>query len=165
MKIIFYNTLTRKKEPFVSLKKKEVGIYSCGPTVYNFAHIGNLRAYIFADLLKRTLLFNDIKVKHVLNITDVGHLTSDADEGEDKIILAMKREGKSAQQIAEFYTKAFKKDIKKLNILPPDIWCKATEHIKEQIALVKKLEEKSYTYKTSEGIYFDTNKLKDYGKL
>jgi len=160
-----YNTLTRKREEFVPIKKGQVGMYCCGPTVYNFAHIGNLRSYIFSDVLKRVLKFNNYKVKHVMNITDVGHLTSDADEGEDKMILAMRREGKTAYQIAEFYTKAFKGDIKKLNIIEPDIWCKATEHIKEQIELIEKLEKKGFTYKTSDGIYFDTSKLKDYGKL
>jgi len=140
-------------------------MYCCGPTVYNYAHIGNLRSYIFEDILKRTLLFNNLTVKHVVNITDVGHLTSDADGGEDKMLIAMKREGKSAYDIAEFYTKAFQKDIRKLNIIPPNIWCKATEHLKEQINLVKILEKKGLTYRTSEGVYFDTSKIKDYGKL
>jgi cysteinyl-tRNA synthetase len=160
-----YNTLSRKKEVFKSLKKGQVGIYSCGPTVYSFQHIGNLRSYIFADILKRVLKYNDYKVKHVMNVTDVGHLTSDGDEGEDKIEKAAKKEKKSAWQIAEFYWKDFKQDFQKLNIIEPDIWCKATEHIPEQIALVKKLEKKGYTYKTSDGIYFNTKKFRKYGKL
>ena len=160
-----YNTLTRKKETFKPINPKEVGVYSCGPTVYWYQHIGNLRTYIFSDLLKRTLLFNDYKVKHVMNVTDVGHLTSDADTGEDKMEKAVAKEGKTAQEIADFYLKVFRDDLKKLGILEPSIWCKATEHIKEQIELIKKLEKKGYTYKTSDGIYFDSNKFKGYGKL
>ena len=160
-----YNTLTRKKEIFKPLKYDLVRIYTCGPTVYQYAHIGNLRTYIFEDLLKRVLLYNKYKVKHVMNITDVGHLTSDADTGEDKLEVAKKRERRTAWEIAEFYTKAFKEDIKKLDILLPNIWCKATDHIKEQINLIKLLEKKGFTYKTEDGIYFDTSKLRDYGKL
>ncbi len=159
-----FNTLTRKKEPFVPLKK-EVGLYTCGPTVYNFAHIGNLRSYLFEDLLKRTLLFNNFKVKHVMNITDVGHLTSDSDTGEDKMLKGAQREHKTVWEIADFYTKAFKSDIKKLNIINPNIWCKATDHIKEQIELIKKLEKKGFTYVSGGNVYFDTSKLNDYGKL
>ena len=161
----FYNTLTRKKQVFKPLKKLDVGIYSCGPTVYWYQHIGNFRSYIFSDILKRVLKYNDYNVKHVMNITDVGHLTSDADEGEDKIEKAALKEGKKAEDIADYYFKIFKQDLKKLNIIEPDIWCKATEHIKEQIELIKILEAKGYTYKTSDGIYFDTEKFKDYGKL
>jgi len=163
--IKFYNTLTRKKEEFKPLKNEKVGIYSCGPTVYWYQHIGNLRSYIFSDILKRVLRFNGYKVKQVMNVTDVGHLTSDADTGEDKIEKAARKEGKTAKEISNYYWKVFRQDFKKLNIQEPDIWCKATEHIKEQIALIKKLEEKGYTYKTSDGIYFDTSKFKDYGKL
>jgi len=165
MKLTLFNTLSRKKEPFVPIKKGRVGMYTCGPTVYNYAHLGNLRSYIFEDLLKRTLLFNNFKVRQVMNITDVGHLTSDADAGMDKMLLGAKRENKSVLQIADFYTKAFKEDLTKLNIIPPDIWCKATEHIKEQISLIKKLEKKGFTYSAGGNIYFDTGKLKDYGKL
>ncbi len=165
MVLKLYNTLSRKKEEFKPIKKGEVGMYTCGPTVYWYQHIGNLRSYIFSDILKRVLLWNRYKVKQVMNVTDVGHLTSDADIGEDKMEKAAKKEGKSAWQIAEFYWKIFKEDFKKLNIIGPDIWCKATEHISEQIALIQKLEKKSYTYKTSDGIYFNTSKLKDYGKL
>src|SRR3989344_3677590 len=156
-KLKLFNTLTRKKEIFKPIKDKEAGIYSCGPTVYWYQHIGNLRTYIFSDILKRVLTHNGFNVKHVMNVTDVGHLTSDADEGEDKMEKAARKEGKSAREIADFYLKLFKEDLKKLNIIEPDIWSKATEHIKEQIALIKKLEEKGYTYKTSDGIYFDAS--------
>jgi len=164
-KLFLYNTLTRKKEEFKPIKKGEVGLYTCGPTVYNYAHIGNLRSYLFEDILKRVLLYNGYKVKHVMNITDVGHLTGDMDMGEDKLEIGAKREGKTAWQIAEFYTKAFRDDIKKLNIKEPDVWCKATDYIKEQIDLIKILEKKGYTYKTSDGIYYDTSKFKNYNKL
>src|SRR3989339_966515 len=160
-----YNTLHHKKEDFKPLKTGKVGLYTCGPTVYNYAHIGNLRTYVFEDVLKRSLLFLGYKVKHVMNITDVGHLTSDADTGEDKMEKGAKREGKTAWDIARFYTEAFEHDIAELNILPPDIYCRATDYIKEQIALIKKLEKKGFTYKTSDGIYFDTAKFPDYGKM
>ena len=160
-----YNTLTRKKETFKPIKEGQVGIYSCGPTVYLYQHICNLKAYIFSDLLRRNLISNNYKVKQVINVTDVGHLTSDADEGEDKMEKAVKKEGKTAQEIANYYWGLFKEDFKRLNIIEPDIWCKATDHISEQIELIKKLEQKGYTYKTSDGIYFDTSKCKDYGKL
>jgi len=163
--IKLYNTLSRKKEEFKPIKKGNVGVYTCGPTVYWYQHIGNLRSYIFADILKRVLLYNNYKVKQVMNVTDVGHLTSDADEGEDKIEKAATKEGKKASDIANYYWKIFRQDFKKLNIIEPDIWCKATEHIKEQIELIKILEKKGYTYKTSDGIYFNTSKFKDYGKL
>lgn len=159
------NTLSRKKETFVPLHGKNVGLYTCGPTVYHFAHIGNLRTYIFEDILKRTLIANGYAVNHVMNITDVGHLTDDADAGEDKMEKGARREGKSAWDIAAFYTDAFKKDLMELNILPPDIWCKATDHIQEQIALVAALAQKGHTYETSDGIYFDTTTIDDYGKL
>ncbi|MDP2709536.1 MAG: cysteine--tRNA ligase [bacterium] len=164
-KLFIYNTLGRKKEEFKPIKRGAVGLYTCGPTVYNYAHVGNLRAYLFEDILRRVLLYNGYKVKHVMNITDVGHLTGDMDLGEDKLELGAKREGKTAWQIAEFYTQAFKADIKKLNILEPDIWCKATDYIKEQIELVKILENKGFTYKISDGIYYDTSKFKNYNKL
>src|SRR3989344_8477176 len=160
-----YNTLTRKTEDFKPIKKGMAGMYACGPTVYNFAHIGNLRTYIFEDLLKRTLLYNGYKVKHIMNITDVGHLTGDSDSGEDKVAKGAEREGKTAKEIAKFYTLAFQKDLKNLNILPPNKFPKATDNIKEQIALIKKLETKGFTYKTDDGIYFNTSKLPDYGKL
>ncbi len=160
-----YNTLTRKKDVFKPINKGEVGMYSCGPTVYWFQHIGNLRAYLFADTLRRVLEYNGYRVKHVINVTDVGHLTSDSDEGEDKMEKAAAKEGKTAEEIADFYFKVFLEDIKKLNIKEPSVWSKATDHIKEQINLIKQLEKKGFTYETSDGVYFDSSKFKDYGKL
>ena len=165
MKLHLYNSLSRKKEEFKPIKPGNVGLYTCGPTVYNYAHIGNLRTYIFEDILKRVLVYNGYAVRHVMNITDVGHLTGDRDMGEDKMEAGAAREGKSAWDIADFYTQAFKKDINHLNILAPDIWVKATDTLPEQIALVETLEEKGYTYRTADGIYFDTAKFKDYTKL
>src|SRR3989339_379448 len=164
-KIFLYNTLTREKEEFKPIDKKEIGLYTCGPTVYDYAHIGNLRTYIFTDILKRVLFYNGYSVKHIMNITDVGHLVGDMDMGEDKFEKGARREGKTAWEIAEFYTKAFQKDLGNLNILPPNKYTKATDYIKEQITLIETLEEKSYIYKTSDGIYFDTAKFKDYNKL
>ena len=161
----FYNTMSRELEEFKPQNENEVTFYSCGPTVYDFAHIGNLRSYIFADILQRTLKFNGYNVKRVINITDVGHLTGDQDAGEDKIEKTARLESKTAWEIAEFYTKAFKEDLEKLNIIEPTIWAKATDHIEEQIDLIKKLEEKGFTYKISDGIYFDTSKIEKYGKL
>jgi len=140
-------------------------MYCCGPTVYWYAHIGNFRTFIFEDILRRVLEFNGFKVKHVMNITDVGHLTSDADTGEDKMEVGAKRERKTVWEIAEFYTKAFFEDAEKLNLLKPTIVCKATDHISDMIELIKKLERKGYTYIIDSGVYFDTSKLKDYGKL
>lgn len=165
MTLKLYNTLSRKKEKFVPIDKKEVKIYTCGPTVYWNAHIGNLRSYIFADVLKRVLIYNKYKVKQVINITDVGHLTSDSDEGEDKIEATALKEGKMAKEISKFYFDSFHEDFKKLNLIEPDFWPRATEHIKEQIDLIKNLEKKGYTYKTEDGIYFDTSKFKEYGAL
>ena len=129
MKIYFYNTLTRKKDEFIPIDEKEIRMYSCGPTVYYFAHIGNLRAYLFMDTLRRTLKYNGYKLKHVMNITDVGHLVSDADEGEDKMMKAAQRENKDPFEIANFYMTAFLKDIDILNIDRPEIIARATEHI------------------------------------
>ncbi len=160
-----YNTLSKTKEAFKPINPPEVTLYTCRPTVYNYAHLGNLRTYIFEDILKRTLQFDDYTVKHVMNITDVGHLTSDADEGEDKLEQGAAREHKTVWQIANYYTTAFKQDMKTLNLLEPDIWAKATDHITEQIDWIKKLEKKHFTYRTTDGIYFNTSKLKDYGKL
>ena len=160
-----YNTLTRKKETFKPLNKSSIGMYSCGPTVYFSPHIGNFRTYIFSDFLKRVLQFDNYSVKQIINVTDVGHLTSDADTGEDKIESSAKKLGKSANEIAQFYFKEFKSDFKKLNILEPTIWSWATKHIKEQIELIKILEKKGFTYKTSDGIYFDSSKFKNYSKL
>jgi cysteinyl-tRNA synthetase len=160
-----YNALSRKKEIFVPINKKQVGLYTCGPTVYNFAHIGNLRTYLFEDFLRRVLEYNNYKVKHIMNITDVGHLTGDMDMGEDKMEKGAQREGKSAWEIAELYTEAFKQDTRRLNILDPSSYHKVTDNIPEQIALISKLEKKGYTYKTKDGIYFDTSKVKNYNKL
>ena len=165
MDIQLFNTLGREKQVFKPIEAGKAGMYCCGLTVYNYAHIGNLRAYIFEDLLKRVLIYNGYEVKHVMNITDVGHLQSDADEGEDKMELGSIREGKSAWELSEFYTKEFQADLKALNIFQPDVWCKATDHIKEQIELVRCLEKKGFTYTTGDGVYFDTSKASDYGKL
>jgi cysteinyl-tRNA synthetase len=165
MQLVVYNTLTRAKEEFRPIRSGEVGLYTCGPTVYNFAHIGNLRTYLFEDILKRVLAYNGLRVRHVMNITDVGHLTGDRDMGEDKMEKGARREGKSAWDIAEFYTQAFRQDIARLNILEPDIWCKATDSIPEQIELIRALEEKGFTYRTRDGIYFDTAKFPGYARL
>ncbi|MFO7709015.1 MAG: cysteine--tRNA ligase [Desulfobacterales bacterium] len=165
MPLYVYNTLTRAKEEFRPIRPGEVGLYTCGPTVYNFAHIGNLRTYLFEDILKRVLAYNGFRVRHVMNITDVGHLAGDRDMGEDKMEKGARREGKSAWDIAEFYTRAFRQDVARLNILEPDIWCKATESIPEQIDLIQALEEKGFTYRTRDGIYFDTAKFPAYAKL
>ncbi len=165
MSIKFYNTLTRKEEEFKPINEKEIKIYSCGPTVYYFAHIGNLRAYLFMDNLRRVLKYNGYKLKHVMNITDVGHLVSDADEGEDKMLKAAKRENKDPFEIAEFYMNAFLKDIDSLNIDRPEIIARATEHIDVMEEYVKKIIENGYTYQTEDTVYFDTSKLKKYGIL
>lgn len=165
MEIYLYNTLSRQKEKFKEIYPGQVGLYTCGPTVYNYAHIGNLRSYLFEDLLKRVLFYNDYKVKHVMNITDVGHLTGDMDMGEDKIEEQAKKEKKDAYEIANYYTKAFVADIKALNIEEPDIWCKVSDHINEQIELIKTLEKKGYTYLTSDGVYFNTAKFENYNQL
>jgi len=163
--IKLFNTLTRQKEVFTPLRKGCVGFYACGPTVYDYAHIGNLRTFLFEDILRRTLEYNGYSVKYVMNFTDVGHLVSDGDEGEDKMTKGARRENKSAREIADFYIAAFKRDAAALNILPPTIYARATDYIKEQIALVKVLEKKGFTYLTDDGVYFDTSKLSDYGQL
>ena len=163
--LLIYNTLTRRKDIFEPLEPGKVGLYCCGPTVYNFAHIGNMRTYVFEDLLRRALEMLGYRVKHVMNVTDVGHLTSDADEGEDKMIVAMRREGKSARDIAQFYTDAFFRYADLLNIKRPHVTCKATEHIADMIALIQRLEERGFAYRASGNVYFDVRALKDYGKL
>lgn len=165
MSIKFYNTLTRKKEEFKPIDEKEIRMYSCGPTVYYFAHIGNLRAYLFMDNLRRVLKYNGYKLKHVMNITDVGHLVSDADEGEDKMMKAAKRENKNPYEIAEFYMNAFLKDIDSLNVDRPEIIARATEHIDIMEEYVKKIIDNGYTYQTEDTVYFDTSKLDKYGIL
>lgn len=164
--IRLFNTLTKKKEDFKPIKNNFVGMYHCGPTVYNYAHIGNLRAYVFADTLRRNFEWNGFEVKQVINITDVGHLVGDADSGEDKMEKGAVREGVSAQEIAQRYTEAFLNDLKDLHINTSEtLFPKATQHIKEQTELIKKLERNGYTYKITDGIYFDTSKFKEYGKL
>ena len=166
MPLKVYNTLTRAKEELDPVEPGKIRLYTCGPTVYDYAHVGNLRTYVFEDVLKRTLLLCGWEVRHVMNVTDVGHLVSDADDGEDKMAVGARREGKSVWEIAEFYWEAFRSDIERLNILPPDVWCRATEHIAEQIDLVSKLEAGGVTYVIDgDGVYFDTSKLDDYGKL
>lgn len=160
-----YNTLTRKIEDFVPISPKEVGLYSCGPTVYAPQHIGNMRYFIFSDVLKRTLQSDGFAVKHVMNITDVGHLTSDADTGEDKMESAAKKRAVSATQIATEITSRFFSDLKALNIVLPDVIPYATKTIDWQVDLIKKLEAKGVTYKTSDGVYFDTSKFPRYGAL
>lgn len=165
MNLTFYNTLTRKKEEFHAIEPKKVKMYSCGPTVYFYAHIGNFRTYIFMDTLRRVLKYNGYELKHVMNITDVGHLVSDADEGEDKMEKAARRENKDPYQIAEFYTKAFLQDMEKLNIDKPEIITKATENIPQMIEYVKDIIKNGYAYETSKGIYFDISKLDKYPVL
>ncbi|NLL67309.1 MAG: cysteine--tRNA ligase [Clostridiaceae bacterium] len=161
----FYNTLTRQKEDFVPIKENKVAMYSCGPTVYNYAHIGNLRTYIFMDILRRTLKYNGYELLNAMNITDVGHLVSDEDEGEDKMVKGAREQQKTPWEIAEYYTDVFMKDIGALNIEKPEIIPKATDHIQEMINFVQGLLEKGYAYETSDGIYFDISKFDEYGKL
>jgi cysteinyl-tRNA synthetase len=166
MALRLYNTATRSVEDFVPIDPPHVRLYTCGPTVYNFAHIGNLRTYVFQDVLKRALRRSGFAVRHVMNVTDVGHLTSDADEGEDKMELGAAREGKTAWDIAEFYWQAFRKDIARLNVGEPDQWCKATDYIDAQIEMVATLEQKGYTYVIAgDGVYFDTSKFPRYGEF
>ena len=166
MDIVFYNTLTQKKEKFVPIHKEFVGMYHCGPTVYNYATIGNLRAYVFADILRRTVEYNGIKVIQVINITDVGHLTNDSDMGADKVEVEAKKEGKTAKEVTEFFTHAYMNDIAALNVKTDGtIFPRATDHIKEQIRLIQALDEKGYVYQIADGVYFDTSKFADYGKL
>ncbi len=160
-----YNTLSRKKEDFVPLDEKCVRMYSCGPTVYSYAHIGNLRTYVFMDLIRRVLRYNGYKIKGVMNITDVGHLLSDGDEGEDKMAKAAREQKKTPWEIAAYYTDVFFKDIAALNIGKPEVIAKATEHIPEMIAFVKALQEKGFAYEISDGIYFDIGQFPSYGKL
>src|SRR6266700_4097379 len=163
--IKLYNSLSRKVEDFKPINTSQVTLYTCGPTVYLFQHIGNFRSFTTADLLIRVLKLNGYAVKFVMNITDVGHLTSDADSGEDKLEKSAKKEGKTVWEIAEFYTDIFLKDYKAFDLTEPELFAKATDHIKEQIALVGRLEEKGYTYQTSDGIYFDTAQFPQYGQL
>ncbi len=165
MDIYFYNTLTRKKEKFVPIDEKEIRIYSCGPTVYKDATIGNMRTNIFQDVLRKVLRYNGYKIKHAMNITDVGHLVSDGDEGEDKMLKSAREENKAPEEIANHYTKLFFDDLKNLNLETPEIICKATDHIQDMLKYVEKLVEKGYAYATSTAIYFDISKLDKYPVL
>jgi cysteinyl-tRNA synthetase len=161
-----YDNYTRTLRRFEPLAPGgEVGLYTCGPTVYDYQHIGNFRTFLFEDVLKRVLEWNGYRVRHVMNITDVGHLTSDADTGEDKMEKGARRTGKSAWEIARTYTDAFLDDMRQLNIEAPTILCRATDHITEQIAFVADIERKGFTYRTSDGVYFDTSRQPDYGHL
>ena len=162
MDLYFYNTLTKRKDLFKPINPEEIRIYSCGPTVYKDATIGNMRTNIFQDVLRRVLRYNGYKIKHAMNITDVGHLVSDGDEGEDKMLKSAREEHKTPLQIAEHYTKLFFDDLKSLNIETPEIVCKATDHIKEMLEYVEKLVENGYAYETSTAIYFDVSKLDKY---
>jgi len=160
-----YNSLYKKIIEFKPINEKEVTMYACGPTVYKDAHIGNFRTYALSDILYRTLVYFGYKVKFVMNLTDVGHLVNDADTGEDKIEKSAKEQGKTAQEIANYYTDLFLKDYEKLNLTKPIKFTKATSYIDQQISLISDLESKGYTYKTSDGIYYDTSKFQSYGQL
>ena len=163
--ITLFNTMGRKAVPLTPLNPGEIKIYCCGPTVYNYQHIGNLRTYIFEDILVRALRSAGYTVTHVMNITDVGHLVSDADEGEDKMLVAMKREGKKSEDIAKFYTDIFFEHCRMLGIKRPDIVCRATDHIPQMIELIRRLEERGAAYQAGGNVYFDVSKDADYGKL
>ncbi|MBI9104042.1 MAG: cysteine--tRNA ligase [Spirochaetales bacterium] len=165
MKLEFYNTSGRKIEEFVPVSEGKAGFYCCGPTVYNYAHIGNLRTYVFEDLLRRVLAYAGYEINHVMNITDVGHLTDDGDDGEDKMEKSARETGRTVWDIARHYTDAFFNDTEKLNIIRPEVTCTATEHIQEMIDLIKKLEEKGFTYLTGGNLYFDISKFPEYGKM
>ena len=160
-----FNSDGRELQDFTPLESGKVGLYCCGPTVYNYAHIGNLRAYTHWDILRRTLERFDYDVNHVMNITDVGHLTDDGDDGEDKMLKGAREQGMSVWEIAEFFTKAFFNDTDRMNILTPDVNCRATEHIPDMIALVKRLEDRGFTYESGGNVYFDSSKLADYGRM
>lgn len=163
--IILFNSMGREKQKFTPIVPGKVGLYTCGPTVYDFQHIGNFRTFMFEDFLKRVLLYNGYDVNHIMNITDVGHLVSDGDEGEDKMEVGSAKTGRTVWEISEHYTEVFKEDGKLLNIIPPAHYTKATDYIPEQVDMVRCLEDKGFTYTTSDGVYFDTSKLNDYGKL
>ncbi|HPX29430.1 MAG TPA: cysteine--tRNA ligase [Sphaerochaeta sp.] len=165
MALRLYNTMSRSIEEFIPITAKEVGMYSCGPTVYNYAHIGNLRTFLFEDLLKRVLIASGFEVNHVMNITDVGHLSGDGDDGEDKLERAAREKKKSAWEIADYYTEAFLKDFDDLKMIRPDTICKATDHIQEMIDLILRLEEKGHTYQSGGNVYFSIDTIDDYGKL
>jgi cysteinyl-tRNA synthetase len=164
--LVLYDNYTRGLREFAPLVRgADVGLYTCGPTVYDYQHIGNYRTFLFEDVLKRVLRWNGHRVRHVMNVTDVGHLTSDADTGEDKMEKGARRTGRSAWEIAALYTQAFQEDAASLNIEPPDVLPRATDHIPEQIAFIADLERRGYTYRTADGVYFDTSRQPDYGYL
>ena len=165
MTMTLYNTMSRKKEIFTPVDPPNVSLYCCGLTVYNYAHIGNLRTYVFEDILRRTLAFNGYAVRHIQNVTDVGHMTTDADAGDDKMEVAVKREGRSPWEIALFYEDAVVSDFKRLNIQIPERMPRATDHVVEMIELIQRLEKRGFIYVTPGGVYFDTSKYPDYGKL
>ena len=165
MTVRLYNTMSRTVEDFKPIREGEVGMYCCGPTVYNYAHIGNLRTYVFEDLLHRTLVKAGYHVKHVMNITDVGHLTGDGDDGEDKLAKSARENGRSVWDIAAFYTDAFFRDEEALDIIRPDIVCRATDHIQAMIDIIRRLEEKGHTYISGGNVYFSIDTIDDYGKL
>jgi cysteinyl-tRNA synthetase len=160
-----YDNFERRLRVFTALRPGAVGLYTCGPTVYDYQHIGNFRTFLFEDVLKRVLEWNGYDVRHVMNVTDVGHLTSDADTGEDKMEKGARRVGKSAWEIAKLYTDAFLDDMQRLGIEPPLVLCRATDHIAEQVAFIADIERNGFTYRTSDGIYFDTSRQPDYGFL
>ncbi len=165
MQLSLYNTLNRKIEPFVPIKEGKAYMYCCGPTVYNYAHIGNLRTYLFEDILRRTLEYNSFEVRHVMNITDVGHLSDDGDEGEDKMVKSAREQNKTIYEIADMYTAAFYADTDALNILRPTISCKATDHINDMIALIERLEERGHTYTAGGNVYFSIDTFPRYGEM
>ena len=168
--ITLYNTATSQAEAFEPNKPSEVKMYSCGPTVYDYVHIGNLRAFLVPDLMKRVLIRNGYRVNHTMNLTDFGHLSDDGDQGEDKMIIGLKREGMnvdlaSMKELTDRYIDAFQADLEALNILPPTTWARASEYVTQQIKLIGTLEGKGYTYETSDGVYFDISKFPTYGVL
>lgn len=163
--LVLYNTRTRRKQPFVALESGHARVYTCGPTVYAPQHIGNLRSQICADLLKRALLAENLRVTHVINITDVGHLTDDADAGEDKVERAAAQSGRTAREIADHYTEQWLRDRERVGCLPPEVLCRATEHIAEQIEMIEALEARGFTYRIKDGVYFDTAKFPRYAEF
>jgi cysteinyl-tRNA synthetase len=165
VELLLYNTMGRRVETFVPFKAGEVGLYCCGPTVYNYAHIGNLRTYVFEDVLRRTLEHAGYRVTHVMNVTDVGHLTDDADNGEDKMETGARREGRTVWEVAEFYTKAFFRDFGLLGCRMPGVVCRATDHIVDMINLIRRIEARGFTYEAGGNLCFDISKFAGYGRL
>ena len=160
-----YNTRTRRKERFIPMEPGHARIYTCGPTVYSPQHLGNMRPNLFADLLKRALLADGLRVTHVINVTDVGHLVDDADDGEDKMEKAARRAGRRAEDIAREYTEQWQRDRKRLGCLEPEVLCRATDHIADQIAMIQTLESKGATYRIDDGLYFDISKFPRYAEF